>query len=132
MTGSHAPGTLFSAVDSPFEVVYTAFDGRQSSECRFALTVQFDRRIVQRSAPVAATFPVTVVDLPRRHVRRVTQALLGSDLAPLRQLDNLDLAAFTELRLSLTTPVGQPLAIRTRAQATRAQIVVDLTWTHGC
>lgn len=54
--------------------------------------------------------------------------LMRSDSAPLKTLALPDTSTFTELRLSLTTPPGRPLILRTRADSTEAQNAVDLTW----
>jgi hypothetical protein len=53
---------------------------------------------------------------------------MGNGFGVVETLTALDTADFTELRIELVAPAGQPIALRTRPEAIKSQLVVQLAW----
>jgi hypothetical protein len=53
---------------------------------------------------------------------------MGDGLGVVETLTNLDTADFTEFRIGLAAPAGQPISLRTRPEAIQSQLMVQLAW----
>lgn len=72
---------------------------------------------------LGSTFPATLQQSPLRYTTTVRQALAGAGLGGVEKMTSLDTANFTELRIELAAPAGQPIALRTRPEAVESQLV---------
>ena len=131
ITSTAEPGDTFTILGSPHVVTYTASDGSQTSQCAFEVQVTYDAVVRTYSSAVDASFPLQTVAVPARSQLRVTQALVGPGMPPLRTLAALDTSGFTELRLRLEAPAGRPVVIRTRADVLDAELVLNLVWRRA-
>lgn len=126
--GPSPPSGTFSILDSPHTITYTASDGVQTTTCTFAIVVEYTPRLRTVTDSVNATFPTSVSNLPSLFTQRVSQTLIAPGLGVLEALPMLDTDTFTDLSLELTTPPGQPLVFKTRADVTDAQVAVNLVY----
>lgn len=94
VTGSAAPNSAFSVIDSPHTVTYVASDGVQESRCTFHVIVNAPLTVTTRSATVSSAFPLSIDPLPQRNRTRVRHALVTPSQAPLRTLTALDTSSF--------------------------------------
>jgi hypothetical protein len=128
VTNTHSSGATFSILASPHTVIYTASDGVLTSACSFEVVVTYVAVTVSAVDRINSTFPATLEQSPLRYTTTVQQALMGDGLGVAETLTSLDTADFTELRIELAAPAGQPIALRTRPEAVKSQLVVQLAW----
>jgi serine/threonine protein kinase len=128
LVGTHEPGSLFSVLGSPHTVIYLASDGKLEAMCTFEVHVDYPRTPAARTAETNGTFPLAIAQLPSRFVTRARHWLVGAGLPQHQTLPNLDLGTLNELRITLASPQGQPVAFRTRPNARKGQLVVKMAW----
>ena len=130
VTGSHLSGAAFSILGSPHRVTFLASDGVQTARCAFNVIVNYQPMLATFSDELNTTFPTRLYQRPSRHTTSIWQALVGDGANVAAVLRTLDMGEFTELRVELSAPDGQPVALRTRSEAFRSQLVVQLAWAR--
>ncbi|EDQ86538.1 uncharacterized protein MONBRDRAFT_28239, partial [Monosiga brevicollis MX1] len=122
------PGDNFTWIDSPYEIVYTAYDfSEQQAECRFDVIVQPNLNPLSLDTPFRTVFSRSVTIQSGFPYADDLQVLMDPTAAVLSFDSDFDNTTALEVRFAASN--NDVIEVRARDDSQYSQFVVSLDWT---